>query len=146
MSGVVAFDSAAFLVRYPEFASINTDLLSAFFDEATLIVNNTQSSKVKGLTERKVLLWLLTAHLTEINQGTDGSGPSGMVGRVSSASEGSVSVGSSWASSSASQWYDQTGYGAEFWALTAKYRRMHYVPGQSNPASRYTRGYFRRGF
>lgn len=131
--GVVVFDSSAFKVRYSEFSSSSDDLLSAYFDEATLILNNTDSSIVTDLVERKVLLWLLTAHIASINKN-----PSGLVGRLASSTEGSVSVSMQYNSSQQSQWYEQTRYGAEYWAMTAKYRQMRYRAGRSTSAKRYT--------
>ena len=131
--GVVVFDASAFKVRYSEFAATSDLLLAAFFDEATLVLNNTDNSRVTDLVERKILLWLLTAHIAAIN-----NMQSGNVGRLSSATQGSVSVSMQYNSSEYAQWYDQTKYGAEYWAMTAKYRTMQYRVGMSNSAKRYT--------
>ena len=106
--GVVVFDASAFKVRYSEFAATSDLLLAAFFDEATLVLNNTDNSRVTDLVERKILLWLLTAHIAAIN-----NMQSGNVGRLSSATQGSVSVSMQYNSSEYAQWYDQTKYGAE---------------------------------
>lgn len=144
---VVTFDPVAFVERYPEFSGVSSTLLQAYFDEATLIVNNTDCAFVSDVTERKILLWALVAHITYINNGADNEGASGIVGRISSASEGTVSVSSDYTSTLNSQWYNQTPYGAKFWQLTAKYRTMRYVPGRSWPARRYTgRTYGRTGW
>lgn len=144
---VVTFDAAAFILRYPEFSGVSVTLLQAYFDEATLIVNNTNSAFISNVTERQVLLWAFVAHLAYINNGANDEGASGIVGRISSASEGTVSVSSDYTSTLNSQWYNQTPYGAKFWQLTAKYRTMRYVPGQSWPARRYTsRTYGRTGW
>ena len=61
-----------------------------------------------------------------------------LVGRVASASEGSVSVSLEYASSTSvnQAWFFQTPYGAQFWQATAAYRQMRYVapmPRNFNP-------------
>src|SRR5262249_37816262 len=54
----------------------------------------------------------------------------GTVGRVASATEGSVSVTLEMPNQpAAAAWYLQTPYGASFWAATALYRTARYVPG-----------------
>ena len=143
MTGVVTFDPAAFKERYPEFDSVSDSLLTDFFNEATLVLENTRRSLVKDVTERRLLLWMLTAHLTQLFQGANGQGSNGLVGRVSSASEGTVSVSADMGpTSAASAWYWQTQYGAAYWNATAKYRQMRYVKGQSvSPTWRNARVY-----
>ena len=56
----------------------------------------------------------------------------GLVGRISSASVGSVSVSTENAGATQSaSWYQQTQYGSTYWAMTASFRTMRYVPGPS---------------
>lgn len=133
--GVVVFDPAAFIVEYPEFTGIVAGVLTRNFRHATLQLNNGCGSLVKDASKREVLLDMLTAHLTVLNQGTnDGAGnvtpPYGVVGRIATATEGSVTVGVEYdAPPNASQaWLIQTKYGAEYWSATAKYRTMRYIP------------------
>jgi hypothetical protein len=55
-------------------------------------------------------------------------GNSSLVGRISSASEGSVSIATDYnIGGNSAQWYNQTPYGAEYWALTVRYRSSLYV-------------------
>lgn len=124
MSGVVVFDSAAFVARYPEFSAVSGGVLGMYFDEATIYLDNTPSSVVPDLGKRAVYLNMLTAHIAQIN----GNGkPSGAVGRVSSAGEGSVSASMAYAAPTGSRaWFDQTPYGAAFWQATRSYRTMRY--------------------
>lgn len=137
--GVVVFEPAVFIVYYPEFAGINTGLLTRNFNHATLQLDNSCGSLVQNAMKREILLGLLTAHLTFINQGADdGAGnvtpPLGVVGRISQAAEGSVNVSAEYdAPPNASQaWLIQTKYGAEYWSATAKYRTMRYIPAPGN--------------
>lgn len=125
----VVFDPAIFKERYPQFATLSDGLLSEYFAEATLFIANDDTSIVSDLAQRKVLLTLLVAHLAALNSGEYGQGPSGMVGRVSSATEGSVSISTEYSSNSElAMWFNQTRYGAELWVLLSKYRTFRYVP------------------
>lgn len=142
---IVAFDLAAFRERYPEFDTVSESLLNAYFVEATVYLNNTDSSPVTDVAVRAVYLNMLVAHLAALNSGVGGQSASGLVGRVASASEGSVSVSiGDVPTSNASWWYLQTPYGAACWQATAAYRVGFYVPGGS--PSMYPYHYNRRGF
>ena len=133
MSGVVVFDADKFLAQYPELKKTASesftwhDQAQGWFRQAELMVNNTPCSIVKDLAEREVLLFLLVRHFVALY---DRAIQGGLVGRISSASEGSVSVSAEMPSNTASAaWYNQTPFGASYWQLTAKYRRFCYVPG-----------------
>lgn len=127
---VVVFDPVAFKARYPEFNAVSDVLLGLYFTEATLYLDNTDCSRVSDVNQRALLLNMLTAHIAALNgSGVNGSGASGMVGRVNSATEGSVSVSSEYvvANNGTMAWYLQTPYGAQYWAATGRYRTMQYV-------------------
>jgi hypothetical protein len=134
---IVVFDPNAFKVQYPEFAGISSGLVTGNFNIATLYCNNTDASIVTDIPTRTTLLWLLTAHVTKLYNGTnDGAGnvvlPSDVVGRISTAKEGTVEVISEMGPPSASAaWYNQTRYGAAYWAATVKFRSFNYVPYRS---------------
>lgn len=141
-TGVVVFDPSAFNVRYPEFSTVSDDLLQAYFDEATLYLSNTDGSRVQDVEQRAPLLWMLTAHIALLNSGANGQGASPLVGRVNTATEGSVSVGTDMGVVPfTAAWFLQSRYGAAFWQATARYRTMQYVPGRSYPGTyRYPSG------
>lgn len=125
---VVVFDPAGFKVRYPEFCGLPTPLLEAYFAEAQVYLNNTEASPVRDVVVRAVYLNMLVAHLAALNQ----PGSSSTVGRMSGATEGSVSVSFEMAgSSAASAWFLQSKYGAAYWQATAIYRTFRYAPGFS---------------
>lgn len=136
--GVVNFDATEFLATYPEFTGINTAQPTALgndFVGATFLLDNSCCSRVQDANQRMFLLYLLTAHIAAIMQGTnDGAGnvvpPLGVVGRISDASEGDVSVSSQWeAPPNANQaYFVQTKYGAEYWTMTARYRTAIFLP------------------
>lgn len=128
-SGVVTFDYASWVERYPEFASVSSTLAQLYFNEATLYCDNTTCSPVQDLTQRGLFLNMLTAHIAALYG--SGSGPNGMVGRVASASEGSVSVQSQVEGNIANRsWYAQTPYGFSYWQASAVYRMAIYKRGR----------------
>lgn len=132
---VVVFDPAEFRALYPSFASLTDAQLAQSFNLATLYLDNTECSVVSDVAQRKTLLYLLTAHIAKMAYGESGQGSSGLVGRVSSATEGSVSVSAEYnAAPGSAQWYLQTTYGAMYWEATARYRVGRYVPGPTGIA------------
>lgn len=134
--GVVTFDPIAFVQRYPEFAMVSAPLLSSYFSEATLYLSNTPASRVSDLGQRSVLLNMLVAHIAALYAGVNGDSPSPLVGRINTASEGSVSVAADMGGvPGTAAWFMQTKYGASYWQATARYRTMRYVPGSSPSAS-----------
>lgn len=128
----VTFDPVAFKARFPEFAGVSDLLLTAYFNEAsTLLLDNTDRSLVCDLTMRAVLLNYATAHLAALNKTeADGSLSRDVVGRVSEARQGSVAVSTVMSMNPTAQqaWYEQTPYGATFWAMTSQFRTLLYVP------------------
>ena len=132
MSGsiVVIFDYGVWSARYPEFTRVTAPLATSYFNEATLYLNNSQSSVVQDVNKRALFLNMIVAHIAMLNVGIGNDGPSPLVGRVASAGEGSVSVGADMPGQSpGAAWYQQTQYGAAYWQATARYRGARYVPG-----------------
>ncbi|CAI9399182.1 DUF4054 domain-containing protein [Lelliottia sp. T2.26D-8] len=128
---IVVLDISKFRAMFPEFSNVTDAQLPFLFDQATDYLNNTDFSLVVDVIKRERLLYLLMAHLAYVRYGdVKGNGGTGMVGRLSSASEGSVSV-----SSEAGQiefrymWYTQSQYGMEYWQATKVYRMANYYPG-----------------
>ncbi len=138
MVGVVVFDPAAFVQRYPAFSLFNAEFpgaLQGYFDAATFLLNNTPCSVVGDLNRRSILLNMLVAHIAQLDGVTTPGGAgstAGQVGRVGGATEGSVSAQFAMEGVNAnSAYYMQTQYGAAYWAATAPYRSMHYIrPGR----------------
>lgn len=127
--GVVEFDYDSWAVRYRQIASgIAKNVAQVYFNEAQLYLDNTPSSPVCDLLERSTLLNMLTTHLIVMNEAIGGVTPSPLVGQIVSAKEGSVSVDvkNDYPPGTA-QWYQQTKYGAQFWAATAQYRQFIYA-------------------
>lgn len=128
----VPFDLAAFRVRYPEFASVPDVLLEAYFEEAQIYLNNTGTSPVTREGLRSALLNMLVAHIAALNATVNGQAPSPLVGRLSSATEGSVSVSADAGTMERGEaWYASTKYGWAYWNATRAYRTARYIPGRS---------------
>lgn len=126
----IPFDALAWRAAYPQFSALTEAQAAGYFELACLILTNAPGSCVRDLNRRRVLLWLLTAHYAQLalNGG-------GLVGRVSKATRGSVSVETDGAGvPKGAWWFSQTPYGASFWQATLSLRQMRFLPGQTHPA------------
>lgn len=123
---VVIFDPAAFKQAYPQFAAVNDAVLTNYFNLATLYLSNTDCSIVQDIPKRTTLLWLLTAHIAYLSGALNPGGQPGLVGRISSATEGSVSVSAEMPGSPNAAWFNQTAWGAMFWQSTLSLRSFRY--------------------
>jgi hypothetical protein len=124
------FVPATFKALFTQFATVPDALLNLYFQLATMIVDNTCNSVVSDATLREQLLNLLVAHMATLwpTAASAGSG-GGIVGNVTSATEGTVSVSAAWASSVSQSmaYFIQTQFGAMFWQLTSPFRSFRYV-------------------
>lgn len=132
MGAIAQFDPVAFAATYPEYASLPAGQLQGYFALAGLYLANDGTGPVQDVVTQDLLMSLLVAHIAKLNATVNGVAPSGLVGRISSASEGSVSVSvdASGVPGSAA-WFAQSPYGFQFWQATARFRRARYVPGPS---------------
>ena len=125
---IVVLNPTGFLQRYPEFSNVDPSVLPVLFNEACAFCNNTDASPVTDVTLRATLLNMLTAHIVFLNFGSNATPATSLVGRISSASEGSVHATADMGKPSAyAAWFMQTKYGAAYWQATKQYRMMHYV-------------------
>lgn len=134
MGVIVAFSLPSFVAQYPEFGAVASDVANAWWNQATLYNANDGSGPVQDLTTQQTLLNMLTAHIGALAGFLNPNGKPNptVVGRISSASEGSVSVQTDMGSAATPGsrfWFQQTQYGAAWWQATLKYRSARYVPG-----------------
>ena len=129
--GVVVFDYAAWSAGFGGLAAnVGQAQAQACFEQATLYLSNTPASPVRDVGRRAQLLGLLVAHVATLSLPQEQGGNGGLVGRVASASRGSVSVTTDYSpQSERAAWFAQTQYGAAFWAATRGLRQARYVPG-----------------
>lgn len=126
--GVVQFNAAEFLALYPVFTP-QAAALAGNFALASLQLNNTCGSRIQDAPTRQTLLYLLTCHITALLNGVGSTPATGAVGRLSDATEGSVSASLEYlANGGPSQaYYIQTQWGAQYWQCTAPFRQARYV-------------------
>lgn len=130
MGVVAAFDYTVWSARYPEFSNVTSAQALAFWNEGTLYHANDGTGPVQDVTQQQTLLNMLAAHIAMISVGTAAQPASGLVGRVSSANQGSVSVSVENAGvPGTAAWFVTTVYGFSYWQATTTYRTMHYRPG-----------------
>lgn len=122
----VVFDYATWSARFPQLATYTSEPTAAlYFVEATMYCDNTDSSPIP-YEQRPIFLNLLVAHIAALADPNRGN----LVGRIASATQGSVSVSvESPLAPGAAGWYAQTPYGAQYWQLTKPYRFFNYSPG-----------------
>ena len=123
----VVFDPTAFKARYPEFAAVADATLTACFNEAGLYLSNADNSPVQNITRRATLFNMLTAHVAYLGGLLSADGMPRPVGRLSQAGEGSVSAAFEGPPPGSAQWFQQSQYGASFWAATSSLRGFRYI-------------------
>lgn len=133
MGVVVAFDPKAWAALFPEFnATVSATQATALFAEATVYCRNDGGGPVNTAAIQTTLLNLLTAHLAQIQYGSSIQANSPLVGAITDATEGSVSVtvSNGDVKNDLESWYKQTKYGNRYWVASAPYRKFHrYHPG-----------------
>jgi Protein of unknown function (DUF4054) len=162
-TGPVDFDYVWWQARYPTLAAwVDENMGQMYFDLATMYLDNRDSgagagqstptifvpgmgmvgfpgcwgrgSPVTDIGQRQTLLGLLTAHIAQLFAPIGGVPSSNLVGRISSAGEGSVNVSVDFPQVAGAEWYMQTKYGAAFWSATARYRMARYYPAPNAAA------------
>lgn len=143
----VAFSYANWIARYPEFAAVSQPTANQYFAEATIYQRNDGGGPVCDPTVQSALLNMVTAHIAaRYSQSQDSPAPGAPqdantpVGRISSASEGSVSIQTeNQYPPGSAQWWQQTKYGSDYWNATKPYRTMRYraSPGRFSGSAIY---------
>ncbi len=132
------FTYATWIQTFPEFANVpEGTVVDQYAPLAAVYCPIDGSSPVRSSVLLQALYNLMVAHVTLLLAGSTLQDPSPLVGRIASASEGSVSVSVDMpATSPSAAWYMQSKYGAMYWQMLAPYRLMTYIPGrprQMNP-------------
>lgn len=152
----VVFDYTAWTARYPEFAGVSPAQAQGYFAEAGLYCANSTLNPAFCVGILPTLLNMLTAHIAWLyaprgpnNQpAAVGQQASSIVGRIDTATEGSVNVhadmGEANAGSPSQAWYMQSAYGASYWFATSQFRTAKYFANPTFVPSVIYSG--RRGF
>lgn len=137
MGVVVAFDFNSLVAQFPAMTPVGATLMQQYWDIATTMHANDGTGPIASAVLQTKLLNALTAHIAQLfaprdasgNPAASGSPAPGIVGRISSASEGSVSVQAEALqgfNTAQASWLAQTQYGALYWAMTASFRTFRY--------------------
>ncbi len=128
--GIVTFEYSVWATRYPELAAyVAQPLAQMYFNEATLYLDNTAGSIVTDASvqgRRETMLNMITAHIAALNAPLNGQASPNTVGRISGATQGSVSVQTDYQVPGSAAWFAQTKYGAAYWQASQAYRTMNY--------------------
>lgn len=141
---VAVFDYTKWTAMFPYLAAVPEQIATGFFTVAELLFANDDCSPIQDADKRLVFLNYIVAHLARLAGYPVAAGgsaqPDGMVGRVSSATEGTVSISTDYGAVRESQaWWIQTQEGATFWQLTRAFRTARYIaapPRNFGPARR----------
>jgi Protein of unknown function (DUF4054) len=134
----VTFNFATWTASFPEFSALSSAQGQAYFNDACLICANSATNPINCDGNLPALLYWLTSHFAWLKCPKDGNGnpaatgtiASQLVGRISSAQEGSVNVQTEWTGGDGEAleaFLIQTKYGATYWAATAQYRTARYL-------------------
>lgn len=118
---VVALDADAWRELFPAFAKATDAQVGQWFTLACLLVGNDEGGMIPydppARLQRQAVIDLVMCHLATL----DGRGDA--VGRVTSATQGSVSSSTEYAAAGKnSAWWTQTQCGATAWQLLRPYR------------------------
>ena len=136
----IIFNYETWVALFPEFAPVSPTQGAAYFMRATnTFAANSCSNPAFGDNRLEYLIYLATSHVAYLscpkdangNPAATGTQASQLVGRISSASEGSVSVSVEYQVGSdmdqLSAYLDSTKYGAEYYAAISDYRTAVYL-------------------
>jgi hypothetical protein len=137
MGVIVTFNYTQWIANplYAGFAStVDSNQAQSYFDIATTIHRNDGGGPVNSVAQQLNLLNMLVGHLAALfAPPAAGQQPSTIVGRISSASQGSVSVQAAYSNNVTEQmaFFVQTKFGALYWVSTAPFRTMRYIPNKN---------------
>jgi hypothetical protein len=129
----VVFDYAEWAAQYDALAAFtNEAAANLYFSIATTLCDNGDCSLVPydptatpPVLARQQALYLLVAHMAELG----GPNRGGLTGRISSATQGSVTVATELKAQDKAWWYTQTSYGGLYWQMTGIWRSGFYMSG-----------------
>ena len=132
--GVYVPDYPTWAASYPQFAAtVTSGTFPTYFTLAQLYCANTDCAIVPydltvspPVTTRGTILDLLTAHIAQLLVGSTLTPASGIVGRISNATQGSTSVAADMPTEPTAAWFMQTQWGALAYQAMAQFRTAQY--------------------
>lgn len=139
MGVIVPFSWADFSTQWPQLVAIGQPLAQNYWDIATTIHRNDGGGPINKPVLQTQMLNALTAHIAFLfapkdangNPSSSGTYSTGTVGQVTSAAEGSVSIGVAALTAfntAQAQFLAQTQAGSLYWVMTAGVRTFNYRP------------------
>jgi hypothetical protein len=108
----VQFSYTTWAAGFPQFSTIKPDQINNIvLPIAQIYHRNDGGGPVTTAATQTALLNLMVAHIAQILFGVNGNAPSAIVGRISSATEGSVAVASEFPVTKSSAFFLQTPFG-----------------------------------
>lgn len=154
-AGPITFVYSNWEALFPALSGVNSAQATMYFGLATMYVRNDGGGSINDPVKLTNALYLTTAHIAVLfAQQTNGSPttggtepPSPLVGRIASATEGSVSVAAEMPEQPPSAaWWNQTTYGAAAWKMLAPNRTARIVPAPRRIYNPPVGPYFGRGW
>jgi len=135
MSACVTFNFPSWLALFPQFGVTTPQFNALAETQVTQLILPLAEQYCEGvlrMTTNKPalqtqLLNLMVSHVAQLLFGSSTQPPSPLVGRISTASEGSVSVGVEFPTTPDNAWFLQTVYGSMFWQLALPFRLGRYA-------------------
>jgi hypothetical protein len=126
----VEFDYDAWVALFPEFSEVSAAQASSYFALATIYHRNDGIGPVEDATAQAMYLNLMTAHIAQVFQTENGQSVSEMVGRITSATQGSVTLSTDGTGfERVDPWLAQTKYWLSYWYAMKPYWTFRYIPG-----------------
>ncbi len=134
MGVAINYPFSTWIAVYPQFTSTvsQAQFDGLVFPVATQNHANDGSGPVTTSDAQTVLLGLMCSHVAQLLFGSSTQPLSALVGRISNATEGGVTVAAEMpaAPNAIQAWLNQTQYGATYWVATKPYRTMRYIRGR----------------
>ena len=128
MGTQVTFNYQSWAELYTQFSALTqAQVESMALPLAEQYCRNDGGGPVTTAATQTNLLNLMVAHICQLLFGINGQPPSPLVGRITNASEGTVSVAVEFPTTPTNAWFLQTQFGALFWQASAPYRTMRYI-------------------
>lgn len=129
MGAVVQFDLAKWRALFPQFSNVTDQQVEGpVWTLAQQYCRNDGGGPVCDAGTQTELLNLMVAHIAQLLYGSTTQPVSPLVGRVSDATEGSVSVGTEFPMNPSNAFFVQTTYGSLYWQLALPFRLGRYIP------------------
>jgi hypothetical protein len=134
----ITFNFDSWIQLFTEFTYLSPQQGALYFGLAETVHRNDGGGPVTDATTQTNLLYLATAHVAKLlaPPPSGGNAPgrdTSVVGRVTNASEGSVSVATEMPMNPNSAWWQTTQYGSMYWQMSQVFRTMRYIPGAPKP-------------